>query len=326
MKSFLVTFLIIGMLTGCATSSVAMHPVSPAPTKLATPIALHPFKSTAYTLGPWPDAGGPFVVMSIGDGPRDDSGVRLYIVNGKAYQDPVAQAQDGLAALVSYAAHKETSDLILAEKEAERLITDHVTNAATGDAWWFPYPFNFPEYGDVHDTAVAPWYSGMAQGEALDLFTRLYIWTGNKQWISAASHTFASFLYPLQTDEAVTARPWSVQVDSNGYLWVEEYPTPNAQDDTINGFGFALFGLIDYARLSGDARALQLADAGLTTFLYGVSLVRHPGHVSSYSVSHPAAHFTGYHVVVTLELTLFGAVTGDAQFTTLANAFYQDYH
>ena len=324
MKRVLFVLAFAAMLASWGTSGVVTHLIQPLP--LPTPIDQMTFNVTPYAFGPWPNAGGPFVVMGSGDGARDSSGVRVVILNGKVYQHPVVQGQDGLFALVRYVANKNTAELTLAKKEAQRLIANHTTNAATGDAWWFPYPFNFAEYGAVNDTAVAPWYSGMAQGEALDLFTRLYTLTGDNQWEAAATHAFASFLYPLKAGESTTARPWVVQMDSNGYLWVEEYPTPNANDDTINGFGFALFGLIDYARLTGNAQAVRLADAGLTTFLYGANLVRHPGGPSSYSVSHPRKRYTGYHVVVTHELAAFGVVTGDAQFTTLADAFYQDYH
>ena len=115
-------------------------------------------------------------------------------------------------------------------------------------------------------------------------------------------------------------------MDSKGYLWVEEYPTPNPNDDTINGFGFALFGLIDYAKFSKNAQAVQLADSGLTAFLYGATVVRHPGGPCSYSISHLDKRYTGYHIVVTRELALFGTLTGNDQFTTLSKAFYQDSH
>ena len=86
-----------------------------------TPVVYLPLKTTPYPLGNWPNAGGPFVVMSYVDGPRDSSGVRILIRNGTAYQDPVVQAQDGLFALVRYAAKKNAVDLDLAKKEAAHL-------------------------------------------------------------------------------------------------------------------------------------------------------------------------------------------------------------
>jgi hypothetical protein len=331
MKRFVISLVFILLLTGCGALDSAQQAAGPAtllpsPTVVLSPLEQLTFKTTAFALGAWPDMGGPYVRMSPHDGDRDASGIRVYVANGKAYDDPVVQAQDGLFALVRYSANKQAVDLALALQEAQHLLSYHTTNAATGDAWWYPYPFDFSEYSDSQETAIAPWYSGMAQGEALDLFTRLYTRTGDQQWATAAAHTFTSFLYPLKAGESLTARPWSVQVESNGYLWIEEYPTPNAQDDTINGFGFALFGLIEYARLTKDARAVDLADAGLTTYLYGATKVRNPGGISSYSVSHPEAKHSGYHIVVTRQLALFAAVTKDARFDTLAKEFFKDYH
>jgi len=42
----------------------------------------------------------------------------------------------------------------------------------------------------------APWYSGMAQGLAISLFSRLSVVTGEARWRQAATATFDSLLIP----------------------------------------------------------------------------------------------------------------------------------
>jgi hypothetical protein len=240
-------------------------------------------------------------------------------VKGVIYQQPVSQAQDGLYALVRYKSGQGADYLVRAEKEAKRLIATHTTNPATGKAWWYPYRFTINEYGTTQ-VARPPWYSGMAQGTALHLFTELYTLTHDSIWETAARETFTSFLYTYQRASA----PWTLHVN-NGYLWIEEYPTPNPNDHTINGFGFALWGLITYARAFNDPNSIKIAQAGLTTFLYATGLARHVGGSSSYSLSHPAYRPSGYHLIVTQQLRLFGAVTGDSHFTAMAQTYARDY-
>lgn len=325
--------------TATAVTTVTTSSTCSTPTAVATPLARTTptmwqgalagltFKIFPYALGKWPNARGPYATSPGSfDGLRDANGVRVVLVNGRIYQHPVAQAEDGLGALAA-------GNLALTEKEATRLIKTHTANIATGGplgARWYPYPFDFPEYGEVSDTARAPWYSGMAQGQALDLFTRLYAATGRTKWRHAAENTFASFLFPLHPGESPLKRPWVWRVDASGYLWIEEYPTPRADNNTINGFGFALFGLIDYARIighpEGDERATVLAQAGLVTYLHATARARHPGGISSYSLSHLWDRLSHYHIIVTQQLWLFAAVTGYATFAVRARAFYSDYH
>jgi hypothetical protein len=86
----------------------------------------------------------------------------------------------------------------------------------------------------------APWYSGLAQGFALSLFTRLYELTGDDVYKTAAQTTFASFLVagPLQS-------PWVADVDSGGHLWLQTYPGSTSAC-VCNGHMVATLALYDY--------------------------------------------------------------------------------
>lgn len=165
----------------------------------------------------------------------------------------------------------------------------------------------------------------MSQGEAVDLFSQLYVITKSAMWKQAAQHAFASFRYPLRAGQSAVSRPWVDRVVGRS-LWIEEYPLPNPNDDTINGFGFALLGLTDYVRTVHDSGAQLIADGGLATWLHAIPKVRHPGSVMGYSLSHPTDRSTGYHRIVTAQLDFLGGVTGNPEFAALASVLYDDFH
>ncbi len=282
-----------------------------------------------YSLGSWPVAAeGPYAGVGLSDCHRDSTGVCIEVVNGVTYNHPVFQAQDGLGALALYIHNgpSDTADLALAQKEAARLVSTHLTNSHTGASWWFPYRFSFEEYGLSSLTFHPPWYSGMAQGAELDLFARLYLTTGNKAYRTDAIAAFDSFLEPLLSGQSVTAHPWVDRVDSTGHFWVEEYPSARVDDDVINGYGFALYGLVDYYQIVKDSRALPLIQEGLLTFLYGADHARNPGGIASYSLSERSDRSAGYHVIVTAELQNFATLTGDIHYANERAEYYSDYH
>lgn len=251
--------------------------------------------------------------------PHDSQGVRMYSSHGRLYDHPVAQAQYGLQNLATYQLTKDRSFLDRALAQAQRLVDTHVDSRG---AWYFPYPFDFALHGNPDDVMRAPWYSGMAQGQALSLFTRLAQVTGDAQWTSAAASTFASFLNP-----PAAGAPWVVHRDAQGYLWLEEYPRGDGStsDFTFNGHMFALFGLYDYARATGDERAVALFDGAATTVRhYGQAGIPNPGWISNYCLQHKVTD-PHYHWIVADELLQLHAETGDSLFARLADGFLDSY-
>ncbi|MFF3398116.1 D-glucuronyl C5-epimerase family protein [Streptomyces sp. NPDC002659] len=183
------------------------------------------------------------------------------------YDQPVTQMQFGLGCIASYRTEADPSRKALflkrAKAQAQRLIDKRVE--ARG-AWYFPYPFNFAHAAHSGIAYKAPWYSGMAQGEAISLFTQLSQLDGITEaertlYKAAADGAFASLL------RADDAKPWAVNKDSDGYLWIQEYPidAPGTSDYTYNGMVFAMFGLWDYFQATGNPLAEQLYDGSLTT-------------------------------------------------------------
>ena len=78
----------------------------------------------------------------------------------------------------------------------------------------------------------APYYSALAEGRVLLLFSRLALLTGAQEWRDAADHTFAAFLRPGPRDDGL----YVVDVDAAGYYWLQEWPWKGMQPDcTLNG-------------------------------------------------------------------------------------------
>jgi len=221
-------------------------------------------------------------------GDHDSLGVRMRTFDGKKYNHPVAQIGYAIDLLESYRISQDKWYLRLAQLNAERLMTEAVQ--ADG-AWYLPYPFDFALHGKKTDMMIAPWYSAMAQGQALTMFVRLYETTGDIQYKNAADGVFASFLRLRNTKS-----PWVVWVDDDNHLWLEEYAN-EVPDRTLNGHMFAVFGLWDYWRLTKDERAVKLYQGALTLVKDYFPQFRNENWLSHYCLEHPDAFSTKYHQI-----------------------------
>ncbi|HEX6122939.1 MAG TPA: D-glucuronyl C5-epimerase family protein, partial [Ktedonobacterales bacterium] len=306
---------------GGGTSSAVPASTPFAPLSAATPttsIVGFSFKTSGYSLYAWPPEEDLFPAADFAPNIyRDSTGAVMRKQDGHDYNSPVTQAQDGLRALAAYQEAGDKAALRIALADASRLVEIHTEYAG---AWWYPYPFDFALYGLKSDTTHAPWYSGMAQGEVLDLFTRLWSQTHDAKWRAAAEKTFDSFLHPYRGKAHV---PWVANVAA-GYLWLQEYPSPQP-DYTINGAFFAVAGIAQYALTFSDQRASLIADGAMTTMLHHTPRVRHPGGISSYSLTHMEDLSAHYHGVVTKQLALSYTITHDMRFAALATQFIADF-
>ncbi|MEU5155370.1 D-glucuronyl C5-epimerase family protein [Glycomyces sp. NPDC021274] len=204
------------------------------------------------------------------------------------YDQPVTQIQFGLGCISSYRTEQDPArkELFLtrAKAQAGRLIE---TRVEARGAWYFPYPFDFSSATHSGVSYKAPWYSGMAQGESLSLFIQLSELDGvtdeeRTLYREAADAAFASL---LRGDDGT---PWVVHRDRSGYLWIQEYPssTPGTGDFTYNGMIFAIFGLWDYVRATGNELAAALFDGSCTTMDRFYPLLRNPRWISFYCQQH----------------------------------------
>ena len=278
------------------------------------------FRSTAFSVRSLPVSARPYALRTpeplVDTGVHDATGVRMFSWQGRLHDHPVAQSQYGLRLLESHRLTGRAAYLDRAVKQAQRLLDRAV---ARGAARFYPYDFALNVHGST-DRLPQPWFSTMAQGQALSLFVRLFQVTRNARWKAAADAAFASFLLPF-----AAGRPWGVYVKDQ-LLRLEEYPSPAAAwgDQTYNGHVFASFGLYDYYQLTHQADALLLLQGAMTTARDLVARQRVPGWRSRYCLRH-GADAGRYHKIHIEQQQMLQAITADEAFARTADALYHDF-
>jgi hypothetical protein len=281
----------------------------------AVPLA---FRTTAFPLAAVDPVERPFwstlVAPREDTGVHDDAGVRMRLVDGRLYDYPGAQASWGMDNLNSYLVTADTFYLDRAELQAQRLVD---TSMHVGDAWFFPSLYRRDRHSFRNDPMTPPWYSCLGQGAGLALFSRLYEVTGDPKWAEASAGAFSAFLVKGPRKGA-----WLTDVD-HGYLWFEEWPKLPF-DHTINGFGYATFGVYEYWRVFGDDRGRQLFCGAATTLLHAFPRFRKPGWVSRYCLLHRVGN-RKYHLTHRSQFLKLYTLTGDARFARDADLLRQDF-
>ncbi|MGZ3585856.1 MAG: D-glucuronyl C5-epimerase family protein [Candidatus Limnocylindrales bacterium] len=234
---------------------------------------------------------------------------------GVVVTHPENLAAVGLALLDSHAQTGSRTYLDQARAIAKRLSSIGI---ASRGGLYLPYSFDFALHGRADDIMRTPWPSAMAQGEALSLFIRLHMATGDDTYLAVARRLFATL-----ADPGVRAGPWVSRVDARRYLWLEEYPAP-IPDQTLNGFLFAIFGLYDYDQAVHAADSAALLDGAVTTVKHYLPAFRHPHGLSYYCLAHHVQS-VHYHHVVIKQLHQLAGLTGDVAFATASNQFKADH-
>lgn len=262
------------------------------------------------------------------DDPRhtiDESGVRVQPWEGQpdGVYHPVGLAMYALDQLESYRVTGERAHLDRAVVNAEALLAG--ASVDESGAMWFGYPFEHRLHRDHALTMSPPWFSGMAQGQALSLLVRLHEETGDARWAQAAHATFASFAGDQRLGE-----PHFRLEAPNGCLWFEEYVDDDIPPThVVNGHLYAVFGLYDYAIAFADPAAVELFDAGASTIRESFNSFRVPGRSSLYCATDYCAHTRwkppNYHRGVVAQLEFLAAMTGDPEFARMAAVLRADH-
>lgn len=275
------------------------------------------YKIDKFTIKELNQSERPFIwdtVMSLQpDFAVDKDGIILY--NNSSYS-PNQIANIGLAYLDSYQKTNNSEYLALAQKYADKLKEISVSKKG---ALYFPYNFNFAMHGKKDEVLMSPWYSGMAQGEALSFFVRLYEITRQKEYLDTADNIFKSFTIVGKNNS-----PWTVWSDQSNYYWVEEYPE-NEPDHTLNGFIYGLYGVYDYQQITKSDKAKIVFQSSLTTLKHYLPEFRQASGVSFYCLKHKVQN-ESYHRTHIEQLNMLYKMTGDEFFKTMADNFSTDFH
>ncbi|KRE62219.1 hypothetical protein ASG78_03970 [Nostocoides sp. Soil756] len=262
------------------------------------------------------------LTRAAGYGVVDATGVRMFRSGDDQtlWNHPVGQAQYILHNLNSYRIDPDPRYLELALRNGQRLVDRRVESA---DAWYYPYDFDFAVHGDTSQMLRAPWYSGMAQGQALSAFVRLYEVTQDPAWLEAADRTFLSLV-----QAPVGAAPFASWVDASGRAWLEEYPRypVSSSERVLNGHMYAMFGLHDYWQLTGHRPEVAriLSGAMYTVAATTPSEFRQPGWASLYSLFHRYPTVS-YHRVHVAQFQMLWRMTNNPRWAVTAITYRDDF-
>jgi hypothetical protein len=266
--------------------------------------ATTPFRTSELTLHPvelWPLTPDAAI-------PAPDSPIPMFDHQGRTWDHPSGHAQSGIVMLSIYDLDHDPPYLAAAERIADHMLGYAVTSHG---ATFLPYTFSW-------GPSEPPWFSGLAQGKALGLFSRLYERTGDERWRQAADSSFAAFLEPPGDD------PWVSFVDERGNLWLEEYPGDPTPNQVLNGHIAGAYGLYEYVRVFGPvAEASRLLDGALTTVIERAPDFRVVAGISYYGLRYAVQH-PRYHLAHIGQIGVLADMTGSPGLDRLEQAFTWD--
>lgn len=246
----------------------------------------------------------------------DDDGVKLFSWKGDYIYHPIRMCHDAYALAAAYQDIGDTVYLERLKRYVHRMMaeSDEFDGAA-----YFPYRFDYHVNQQQEGLLPTPWYSGMAQGEALGVMVRTFLITRDSSYLEYAHQVFKSFLRPRDA-----GTPWTVFIDSRGCYWIEEYPVwPPSK--TLNGFIYALYGVYDYYQLTKNERARDVLNAGFSTVRNYIPFYRRVGKPSFYGLRF--GHFAwDYHLRHIKQLRQLEKMTGDPFFGIWADTLEADFN
>jgi hypothetical protein len=223
--------------------------------------------------------------------------------------NPIAIAQYGLG---NYNLWHRTADLLRKEKffRVADWLCSNLEQNSHGLAVW-NHHFNW----EYRDTLRAPWYSALAQGQAISVLVRAHKESNDSKYLDSAHRAFRSF-------QASTREGGVAFTDDAGDLWFEEYIV-SPPTHILNGFIWALWGLYDYALATKEQSARELFDRGVRTLLHNLN--RYDlGFWSLYEQSGtnlPMVASMFYHRLHIVQLRVMYRLTNEQQFAQVADGW-----
>ena len=224
---------------------------------------------------------------------------------GKQY-NPIAIAQWGLGNYNLWLKKKEDKYFKKFIKCAQWLEDELILNSNNLSVLMHNFDFEY------RDTLKKPWYSGLAQGQALSVLIRALKETGDDKYAQACHSIFKSFM--------VDVKHGGVRfTDENGDAWIEEYIV-DPPTHILNGFVWALWGIYDYSIYFSD----NLAEDTFKNFSLTIVKNLHTydlGYWSKYEHSGtllPMIASPFYHKLHVVQMHVMYLITGEK--------VYLDYH
>jgi len=242
-------------------------------------------------------------------GPHDDHGIPLLNYRGQIglQYNPIAIAQWGLG---TYNEFHRTGEQ--AWKRKLLLSADWLCDTLARNPQGL-YVWNHHFDWEYRERLVAPWYSGLAQGQGISLLVRAHQVSGNNSYLESAGRALQSFL--------VTTRDGGVSfTDEHGDIWFEEYIV-SRPTHILNGFIWAAWGVYDYFLATGSRDAVNLFAAAVETLVRNLDKYD-LGFWSLYEQSGtrlPMIASPFYHRLHITQLRVMHRITADANFARYAD-------
>ena len=186
-------------------------------------------------------------------GPHDAQGIPLLNYHGAVglQHNPIAVAQWGLG---NYNLFMRTGSTEAHGKylKASDWLCERLEKNSHGLHVWNHY-FDW----EYRQKLRSPWYSGLAQGQAISLLVRAHAETGETKYLNCAALAFRCFL----ADVASGGVRFS---DAEKNIWFEEYLV-SPPTHILNGFIWAAWGVYDYFLATGSREAMRLFAAAVKT-------------------------------------------------------------
>lgn len=216
-----------------------------------------------------------------------------------AHYTPVTIAQYGLALYSTHLKHPCPERVKLFLKMADWHVTN-LTQMPLGFYVWL-HNFEFPIFN-----LKSPWVSGMAQGQGISLLLRAYQYTDDAKYLDAAHKAFEAFKYGIEDG--------GVSVIDGDDLWLEEYPN-NPATHVLNGFIFALWGVLDYHRATNNSIAKSIYDRCVCTLERNIG--SYQGYYwTRYDLIRTGNTSEGYHKIHVLQLEIMAKLTSSHSLIT----------
>lgn len=249
-------------------------------------------------------------VMSGCFGPFDADGVPL-VDNDKLFNNspivgkkdaygihytPVTIAQFGLSLYSSHLQKPNPKYYNLFISQADWHVNNISATSDGGGVWL--HNFEFPIY-NLHK----PWISAMAQGQGISLVLRAYQATKNSKYLDAACRAYQSLNSEVITGGVSTR-------DHLGNLWLEEYPT-DPPSHVLNGFIFAIWGVLDFYRATNDINAGIMYKECIKTLRDNIK--KYEGVFwSKYDIHTRENISLSYHMIHVMQLQVLAQLTNDS--------------
>ena len=181
----------------------------------------------------------------------DARGVPMVLGPQGPYYSPVNIAQYGFMLHADWLEGNSAETMAMLESclaVLEELKTENGSHAV----WWHDH------YAESYGIAP-PWASAMAQGELISLYLRLWQALDRPSLLDTARKAYRFMQLPVE-QSGVRRR------DEHGNLWLEEFPS-REPSFVLNGFIYALLGLVDLHRVTGDEEVKRDIDECISTLV-----------------------------------------------------------